>query len=323
MRRLSSGRHADMPADFFESLLRLKAKLVYAGGVCGRWGIDHNSDTTIWYHLVSKGRAWVHYPGTRDPLQLDEGDMIVFLPHAAPHFLSYSPAELRFDYPEARKSSWEEGQTAFVCAVIDLGLTKAGLWNLLPAQILIRRGEGSAALADLTRHVIDEAREQRFGSFSVIERLCDSIFVLMVRHCIEQGQAGESVVMALHDRRLDTVLSLIHREPWYPWTVSELGKRAGMSKTVLTERFTQLIGCPPGEYLVRWRMQTAANWLRESRLPLEVVAERCGYQSVSAFSRQFKGCYGVSPGAYRSTPHAEAASFFGSPPNSDMASAHD
>jgi len=55
-------------------------------------------------------------------------------------------------------------------------------------------------------------------------------------------------------------------------------------------------------------MQTAANWLRESRLPLEVVAERSGYQSDSAFSRQFKGCYGMSPGAFRSAPSADAAS---------------
>jgi AraC-like DNA-binding protein len=288
-----------MPAEFFNSLLTLKSKLVYAGGVCGHWGIDHNSDTTIWLHLVTKGDSWVHYPDSSKVVLLGEGDLLVFLPHSEPHYLSYSPDELRFDAPDARKTTWEEGTTAFVCALIDLALPKAYLWQVLPTEILVRRNDADDALADLTRHTVTEARQQRFGSYSVIERLCDSIFVLMVRHCVENGVIGEGALAALHDKRLETVLSLIHREPWAPWTVVSLGARVGKSKTVLTEKFSRLMGCPPGEYLVKWRMQTAANWLKESPLPVEVVAERCGYNSVSAFSRTFTRCYGVSPGAFR------------------------
>jgi AraC-like DNA-binding protein len=297
-----------MPADLFNSLLTVKAKLVYAGGVCGRWGIDHNSDTTVWLHLVTKGDGWVHFPSSSKVVPLAEGDMIVFLPHAEPHYLSYSPRELRFDYPDARKTSWDDGTTAFVCAVIDLALPKAYLWRVLPAEIHIRRSEADEMLADLTRHIIAEARQQRFGSFSVIERLCDSVFVLMIRHCVEHALVGAGVLAAMRDSRLETVLSLIHREPWHPWTVGALGARAGLSKTVLTERFSQFMGCPPGEYLVRWRMHTAANWLRESALPIEVVAERCGYNSVSAFSRAFTRCYGVAPGAYRGGADSSPAS---------------
>lgn len=46
-------------------------------------------------------------------------------------------------------------------------------------------------------------------------------------------------------------------------------------------------------------MQLAANWLTESRIGVEVVAERCGYLSVAAFGQAFKRCYGVGPGEYR------------------------
>ncbi len=42
--------------------LNLRAKLVYSGGVCGRWLMDHNSETSVWFHLVSKGQGWVHSP---------------------------------------------------------------------------------------------------------------------------------------------------------------------------------------------------------------------------------------------------------------------
>jgi AraC-like DNA-binding protein len=109
----------------------------------------------------------------------------------------------------------------------------------------------------------------------------------------------QGLFAAMKDRRLETVLSLIHREPWCPWTVEKLCAQAGISKTVLTEKFTKMMGCTPGEYLTRWRMQTAAKLLTESALPLPVIAERCGYLSLSAFTQRFKQSLGMSPGAYR------------------------
>lgn len=289
----------DVASDFFNSLLGLRAKLTYAGGVCGRWGIDHNSDTAIWFHLITKGSVWVHSPARAPVLQLDEGDLIVFLPHAELHYFSYSPDELVFGAEGARKTNWEEGSAAFVCAVVDLGLPNAGFWRALPAEIFIRKTEAKEMLAELTRLIVTEARQYRFGSFSIVERLCDSIFVLTVRHCIERGMVHQGIFGAMQDTRLQTVLSLIHREPWHPWTVAELGARAGLSKTVLTDKFTRMMGCPPKEYLIQWRMQTAANWLKESTLAIEIIADKCGYYSVSAFSRTFKRYFGVAPGVYR------------------------
>jgi AraC-like DNA-binding protein len=285
--------------DFFNSLLGLRAKLTYAGGVCGRWAIDHNSDTAIWVHLVTKGSVWVHSATRPSPLQLDEGDLIVFLPHAELHYFSHSPHELVFGAEGASKTSWEEGSAGFVCAVVDLGLPKAGFWRALPAEIVVQRTEAQDILADLTRLIVAEAREYRFGSFAIVERLCDSIFVLTVRHCVERGLVHQGVFSAMQDSRLQTVLSLIHREPWHAWTVAELGARAGLSKTTLTDKFTHMMGCAPKEYLIQWRMQTAANWLKESTLAVEIIAEKCGYYSVSAFSRTFKQSFGVAPGIYR------------------------
>lgn len=288
-----------MPGDFFNSLLSLKSKLVYAGGVCGRWGIDHNSDTAIWFHLVTRGKGWVHYPDRPRPVSFAEGDVVVFMPHAQKHYLSYSPRELVLDYPDARKTRFDEGTTGFVCAVIDLGLPRANLLRVLPPEIVVRKNEADRILASLIQHTIAEAHQQRFGSYSVIERLCDNIFVLTVRNYIERGLVTQSMFAAMKDRRLETVLSLIHREPWCPWTVDKLCAQAGISKTVLTEKFTRMMGCAPGEYLTRWRMQTAANLLTDSALPMAVIAERCGYFSPSAFTRKFKQRLGVSPGVYR------------------------
>ena len=288
-----------MPSDFFSGLLSLRSKLVYAGGVCGRWAIDHNSDRATWFHLVTKGAGWVHYPARAHAVPFEEGDVFVFLPHSQTHYLTYSAHELTFDDPDARKTRIEDGSTGFVCAIVELGLPKASLWQALPPEIVVRRRDADGMLAELVRQTIAEAHQERFGSFSVIERLCDAIFVLAVRHCLEHGMLEAGTLAAMRDDKLEKALSLIHREPWVPWTLATLGAQAGCSKTALTARFMQVMGCPPGEYLTRWRMQTAANLLQESSLPVEVAAERCGYASTSAFTRAFKRSFGVSPGSYR------------------------
>lgn len=281
--------------------LRLRAKLFYVGGVCGRWAVDHNSDTAIWFHLVTKGNGWIHSPVWQQPLEVGTGDLILFLPHAEKHYLSYSPHEVTFDDPDARMTAWEEGSTGFVCGLIGLELPKSAIWQALPAEIVIRKNDAGEGLAQLIQLILTESCAMRFGQRLLIEHLCDGMFVLVVRHCIERGLTRPGVFAAMQDNRLERVLELIHKEPWQPWTIGALCTYAGLSKTMLTQRFVELMGCPPMQYLTLWRMQRAAGWLRESGMTIERVAERCGYDSVPAFSRAFKRCFGATPGVYRRT----------------------
>jgi AraC-like DNA-binding protein len=104
------------------------------------------------------------------------------------------------------------------------------------------------------------------------------------------------------NRRLAMVLGLIHQQPWQPWTIAELCTRSGLSKTVLSEKFTALICSSPIEYLIAWRLQIAAQWLKEPNMTIERVAERCGYDSAAAFSKAFKRCFKISPSAFRRIP---------------------
>lgn len=281
------------------SALNLHAKLIYSGGVCGRWLMDHNSDTSVWFHLVSKGNGWVHSPSWQSPLLLDSGDLILFLPHATRHFLSYSDEHLPDTAEDTVLTSWMDGEVGFVCGEIELGMPKSSLWQALPPEIVIRHNQAGEILARLIELIISETSGQRFGSDSVVERLCDSLFVLVIRYCIEEGLVKKGVFAAMQDKRLAAVLELIHQSPWHPWTVAELCSRAGLSKTVLSEKFAALIGHSPIEYSIAWRLQIAAHWLMEPNTSVERVAERCGYESASAFSKAFKRHFGMSPGAFR------------------------
>lgn len=279
--------------------LNLHAKLVYSGGVCGRWLMDHNSETSVWFHLVSKGRGFVHSPHWLSPLALNTGDLILFLPHAARHFLSYSAEDLPNDTNDTQMTPWLEGEAGFVCGEIQLAAPKSLLWQALPAEIVIRQNQAGAILMRLIELVIGEASTPRFGSESVIERLCDGLFVLVIRFCIEENLVREGVFAAMQDKRLAKALGLIHERPWQAWTLNTLCAQAGVSKSVLSEKFSALIGYSPIEYLTLWRLQIAAHWLMEPAMSVERVAEKSGYESVPAFSKAFKRHFGIAPGSFR------------------------
>lgn len=279
--------------------LNLRARLTYSGGVCGHWGIDHNSDRDIWFHLVTRGEGWIHGESHLQPLRVAEGDLVLFLPHAAKHFLSYSADELRLDAPDARQVPLAQGSTGLVCALVELALPNALLWRTLPPEWVIRRRDAGDTLSRLLALIIDEARQVRFGSQPLVERLCDALLLLVLRHGLERGLIAHGPFAALGDVRLQPAMAALHADPARAWSLAALAREARLSRSVLAHRFAARVGCPPMEYLAQLRLQRAAACLKDGALSLEQVASRCGYESASAFSRAFKRAFGMAPGQWR------------------------
>jgi AraC-like DNA-binding protein len=103
----------------------------------------------------------------------------------------------------------------------------------------------------------------------------------------------------LRDRFVGRALTLLHEKPGAPWTLEDLGRDVGLSRSALHERFVQLIGQPPMQYLAQWRMQVAAGLLRTSQQTVASIALEVGYDSEAAFARAFKRCTGEPPAAWR------------------------
>ena len=78
-----------------------------------------------------------------------------------------------------------------------------------------------------------------------------------------------------------------------------------MSRTVLGERFGELLGEPPMRYCARWRMRIAANMLRDGKQNTANIAYSVGFNSEAAFNRAFKREYGVPPATWRRQIEAE------------------
>ena len=135
---------------------------------------------------------------------------------------------------------------------------------------------------------------------AVVPALVDILLFYILRTWIdEQPERDGGWPAALTTPGIATALEAIHAEPARPWTVEELGRRAGMSRAAFARRFATLLGEPPLTYLTRWRLQRSAHLLRSSDEPLHVISERGGYTSSFAFAKAFKRTYGIAPGQYR------------------------
>jgi AraC-like DNA-binding protein len=152
-----------------------------------------------------------------------------------------------------------------------------------------------------------EALSARPGGATLMTRLADVLVVQAVRWWLDHGAEERcGWLTALRDPRVGKALALIHRRPQEGWTVGSLAKAVRLSRSVFSERFTQLVGKPPMQYVTRWRMHLAARWLREDKLRLGEIAARLGYESEPSFSRAFKRHMGAPPGAVRRGAREEA-----------------
>jgi len=148
--------------------------------------------------------------------------------------------------------------------------------------------------------MLRELDAARTGTEVILSRLAEAVAVGAIRHWLEQAEPDTpGVAMGMSDAAVRRALKLIHDAPGQQWTVAELARRVGMSRTSFSERFTTLVGVPPITYWSRWRLGLAAKWLRDDTASIEEASERLGYSSRAAFSRAFRATLGTSPGAMR------------------------
>jgi len=95
-------------------------------------------------------------------------------------------------------------------------------------------------------------------------------------------------------------LALIHRNPDQPWTLASIAKQAGLSRSVLAERFRYYLGESPIAYLTRWRLQLGAQRLTSTSQSVAQIAAEVGYESEAAFNRAFKREFQIPPARFRS-----------------------
>ncbi len=150
------------------------------------------------------------------------------------------------------------------------------------------------------QYAAEEVSAGRPGSGTVLAKLSELLFVEAVRRYAEALPDGQTGWLAgLREPSVARALALLHNDIIRRWTVDDLSREVGLSRSALADRFIRLIGVPPMRYLANWRMQIATQKLRNTRAPLAQIAEIVGYDSEAAFSRAFKKAFGVAPATWR------------------------
>lgn len=168
------------------------------------------------------------------------------------------------------------------------------LVSLLPDVIHLREVPRLATLVGL---VGDESLAQRPGKELVLTRLVEVLLVEALR-AAPADDAPPGLLRGLADPRLAPALRQLHAHLARPWTVEQLARVAALSRSTFFERFTRVVGLPPMEYLLTWRMAVARDLLRKQDLAVAEVAERVGYGSASTFSTAFSRHVGQPPSRY-------------------------
>lgn len=101
------------------------------------------------------------------------------------------------------------------------------------------------------------------------------------------------------DPLMQQAAGYIHRHMFNEINMLEIASKLGIKQPQLTRRFQEAYGVGPVEYVTRLRLEEAKRCLLDSNETLESIADRCGYENGSYFSRVFRAKVGISPSVFR------------------------
>ena len=267
----------------------------------------------IEYHLIAEGTGWGHAVG-QPPIRLREGDLIVF-PQGDAHVLSSTPGMraapdmAAFARPlPPLPMVYELGgggpeRARIVCAFLGCDERPYNpLLSALPSVVHLSAAGPLATsgwLGTLLNIAVSESRSGRAGGQNVLARLSELMFVEALRQYLEGlPPAQKGWLAGLRDPIVGQALGALHGDASEAWTVERLARLVGLSRSVFAERFTEMVGQPPMQYLALWRMQLASRLLVDGG-HVSAVASAIGYESEAAFSRAFKKLVGQAPATWR------------------------
>jgi AraC-like DNA-binding protein len=258
----------------------------------------------ISYHILVSGTCWGGLD-EKSQVRMQPGDVIVF-PHGDGHIMSSAEGLVGTNkpawphrYPETVYIGAGTDAT-IVCGYLGCDVTAFNpLLASLPRCMLVP-GIGSGFLSQFPRQVVAESRGPRAGSQTMLTRMAELLFIEVARYYVEHLPPAQTGWLAgLNHPVVGPALLRLHEDPAYPWTLAKLACAISASRSVLAERFSTLVGVPPMLYLMRWRLQLAAEQLGHSSAKVAAIGMQVGYESEAAFSRAFKRDMGQSPTAWR------------------------
>ncbi|MDP9848868.1 AraC family transcriptional regulator [Streptosporangium lutulentum] len=277
----------------------------------GRWALRFRSYRHIKIGAIVSGVCWLTVDG-EPSLRLSAGDCYL-LTGGRPYEVAGDPDlepedghDVYLRAPDFRNVRYgtatpDTEQVVIVGGSITLDDMAAELLLdcLPPAARIPADSPRAEFLRPVLRMLTDETAAEPLGSAVMIEHLTQILFIQALRAHLAGEEDVPGWLGALNDPQIGAALTLMHQQAVRRWTVADLAAEVGMSRSGFALRFRTLVGLPPLDYLLHWRIRSAAKALRAGERTVASVAAEWGYASESAFSNAFKRVTGQPPARYR------------------------
>ncbi|MFL6416406.1 MAG: cupin domain-containing protein [Bryobacteraceae bacterium] len=271
----------------------------------------------ILYHFLTEGRAYARVSGAESE-QLVAGDIVVF-PRGDSHYLGNGAPERPVDSIKTFASNLRDGMkvvrfggggeiTKFVCGFMacDPRLSDVVLGSLpRMLKVHISNEPSSQWIQNSIRFSVDESSGNDAGSSLVLAKLSELLFVETLRRYINDLPAEQTGWLAgVRDPVAGKALALMHQNLGHHWSLEELARQVGVSRTRLAERFRCFLRVSPMAYLTASRLNLGAEILQSTEDGVAEVAARIGYGSEAAFNRAFRRAFDCPPAQFRRNSRA-------------------
>jgi len=281
------------------------------------WAIEIRDEAPLALATLVRGSGWIPRDGI-EPLRMEQGDVAIFTgttPYVVGDSVETAP-QLRIhpggiceplpgapvDYSARLGVRTYGGRASGEVMVASGTYQLAGdvgrrLVTALPSVLVVPKAEVAAAVTEM---ISSEIQRDAAGQQTVLDRWLDLALITTLRAWFDRSESqAPGWYHAQTDPVAGAALRLLHEDPAYPWNVSELADRVGVSRASLARRFTALVGEAPMSYLTGWRITLAADQLRSTKDTVETIARRVGYANAFALSVAFKRVRGITPTAHR------------------------
>jgi len=234
------------------------------------WGPGVRANYLIHYVIYGKG---VYYCGPNKFL-LQKGQIFVVFPGTV------------IKYQADENEPWHYTWVTFGGEEVKEVFSQLGITHRNPVfstnngqEILdVLRSMPSERSADMQSNLIFTARMYEFLSL-----------LLENKHAPGSGE----------NSYLTTAKQYIKAHYFEDLTVEQVAAHIGMSRKYLFAIFKRALNISPKDYIINYRMERAAAFLKDENLSVGNVAYSVGYKDQMTFSKMFKRKMGISPSLYR------------------------
>lgn len=279
----------------------------------GNWGIEI-PDKTVCLHVMTQGSGWILFDDPEmDPIRIVSGDHLITTSGIGHRFVrsqqaSAEPVSERLAAPTWPIIPSDQDTCEIIHAQFELDQLNSNPLSIgLPEVVHLnhRRDTELKSCLPIIDLIQQVAQDGEPGWQAIVRKLGELVLIRTLTAELRRtsrdvnGPASSGVVRAMTDTVIGPVIKQVLVAPESQWTVPQMARLARVSKSAFSDRFRNILGLPPLQYVTDLRMQKASRLLHESDIEISNIALLVGYESPSSFSTAFRRWNGQSPAEYR------------------------